>query len=194
MFSYICQYLGSQMYQFISAVFSKTYYILKSWCREFKIHNLFFLSSKHLHWQEKKTGKWLGLTNNCMHCLQTCILQLHFCCIAMCGKSWGGGWQWILRDNFIKETPCVPWRTFTRRVKKERTFHGEEKPEAEVGVELRRVGKIHFKWGGGVRKKGKERKKRSGFRIPRNTNIQGLDWVRGTLVNGYSKFYTSSFH
>lgn len=32
-----------------------------------------------------------------------------------------------------------------QRVKKERTFQVEEKPEAEVGVELRRVGKISFR-------------------------------------------------
>lgn len=35
----------------------------------------------------------------------------------------------------------VPWRTFTRRTKRERTFQVEDKPRAEVEAEVMSTGK-----------------------------------------------------
>ena len=62
------------------------------------------------------------------------------CFIAMCKKGLGR-YQWILIDNFKKKIPLAPWRAFTRRTKRERTFQVEEKPRAEVEVEVMSTGK-----------------------------------------------------
>lgn len=62
------------------------------------------------------------------------------CFIATCKKVLRK-YQWILIDNFRKEIPLVPWRTFTRRTKRERTFQVEDKPKAEVEVEVMSTGK-----------------------------------------------------
>lgn len=53
------------------------------------------------------------------------------------------------------------------------------------GRSWRKVCKISLRW---VNRE----KKKSGFRTPRNTNIQDLDRGKGTVTNGGSKFSTPS--
>ena len=44
-------------------------------------------------------------------------------------------------DNLRKEIPFMPWRAFTRRTKRERTFHVERKERAEGEGEIISAGK-----------------------------------------------------
>jgi len=45
-------------------------------------------------------------------------------------------------DNLKKEIPFMPWRAFTRRTKRERTFQVERKARAEVEGDIIIIGKI----------------------------------------------------